>query len=300
MPEQRDQTQTSWTIGKLLKSTTDHLRTNGVDEPRLSAEILLAEVMKCARILLYARFDDPCSVEQLDQYRELVRAAAKQTPIAYLVGRKEFYSLDFRVSRDVLIPRPETECLVEHAVELAKKHEGDRFDVLDLGTGSGCVIVTVAVQFAGMHGVGTDVSEAALAVARGNASRHEVSERISFAVADRLALPEEIVPGDGFDLIVSNPPYVAQDDMAGLPPNVRDHEPHIALTPGGDGLGFYRDIADHGHRFLKAGGNVLVEIGAGQGLDVISIFRSSGRFGHGGTYRNGNDPHDRVMLFCKV
>ncbi|MEE9296079.1 MAG: peptide chain release factor N(5)-glutamine methyltransferase [Phycisphaerae bacterium] len=300
MSDQHDQTHEPWTIGRLLKSTTDFLRHKGVAEPRLCAEILLAHTLKYPRIRLYTRFDEICSPEQLDRYRELVRSAARHTPVAYLVGNKEFFSLSFEVTPDVLIPRPETECLVEHAVELVRRRDDNRVHILDLGTGSGCIIVTIATQLSNVRGTGTDVSAAVLDIARRNADRHRVSDRVTFVEADRLALPREVVPGGGFDMMVCNPPYVAQADMPALPPNVRDHEPHSALTPGTDGLDFYRSIAAQGHGLLRSKGHILVEIGAGQGSDVRSIFASTERFRHQGTYRSQNDPHDRVLHFTKV
>lgn len=292
--------QSPWTIARLLKWTAGHFRDKGVDEPKLAAEILLAHALGCERIHLYTRFDEVPDESVLSTLRELVREGALLAPIAYLVGYKEFFSLTFGVTPDVLIPRPETEALVESAVDLCGSARGAAVHFLDLGTGSGCVAIAILKQLPDARATATDISTAALEVARRNADRHGVADRIAFVEADRLELPANVVPTSGFDWIISNPPYVSEADMPSLPANVRDHEPTIALTPGGDGLDFYRAMATDGPGVLQAGGSVLVEIGAGQGNDVAAIFTQDGAFDHAGTHRSPTDPHDRVMRFAKV
>jgi release factor glutamine methyltransferase len=256
--------------------------------------------MACTRIDLYCRFEQVPEEAVLGGFRELVRRAVKHAPIAYLVGRKEFFSLSFEVNGDVLIPRPETETLVERAIHVCNGCGGRSVEVLDVGTGSGCIIIALLTQSPNSRGTAADISTAALAVARRNAECHRVSERVRFLEADCLKLPAEAVPDGGFHLIVSNPPYVARDEMATLDQTVRDYEPSIALTDGGDGLSFFKSLAGDGPMMLRDGGAILVEIGAGQYESVRSIFLRGGRFEHAGTYRTPGQSHERVMHLVKV
>ncbi len=300
MSAEPDTTQTPWSVGRLLTWTTDHFERHGVDEPRLCAEILLAHAMDCERIYLYTRFDEVPEASILASFRELVRRGACHAPVAYMVGHKEFFSLSFEVTPDVLIPRPETETLVERAVVLRESGAASPYRVLDVGTGSGCVIVTLLTRTADCRGVATDISREALDVARRNAAQHGVADRVEFLKVDRLVLPADVVPEGGFDLLVSNPPYVADEQMADLPSNVREHEPAIALNGGADGLDFYRAIADDAADLLVDHGSMLLEIGAGQHDAVTGVMTGAGVFSHVGTYRSPTDPHDRVMHFAKV
>ncbi len=285
-----------WTIGKLLTWTKSHFESRGVDEPRLSAEILLAHVLGCKRIELYARFEAAPADDQRARYRELVRKAAEHEPIAYLVGHKEFYSLDFLVTPDVLIPRPETELLVEHALAWCQSHARDRHDLLDIGTGSGCVAIAICKRRPALYAVASDISEAALNVAAENIRRHQLTDRIRPVQADLLALPQECIPPGGFDLIVSNPPYVAENDRDQLPENVRKYEPATALFAGGDGLDIYRRFASDVSHFLKPDGLLLFEVGLGQSDAVESILTASGRLKPAGRYRDANKI-DRALAF---
>ena len=287
----------AWTIGRLLRWTTDYLSRAGVDGPRLSAELLLAHTLGWAKIDLYTRFDEEPGDEQRAALRDLVRQAANHQPIAYLVGYKEFYSLDFEVTPDVLIPRPETEALVERAIAWCRATDLPEVHLLVLGTGSGCIAVALLSQVPQVRIVGSDISSGALAVARRNAERHNVADRLTLVEADRLELPDSCVPAGGFDLIVSNPPYVAEGDLAILPRNVRDYEPHLALSAGTDGLIFYAALHDVGPSMLKPSGAVLVEICVGQGEAVRQVMEADGAFKHAGTWRDPADPHDRVMQF---
>ncbi|MCH7814275.1 MAG: peptide chain release factor N(5)-glutamine methyltransferase, partial [Planctomycetes bacterium] len=284
-----------WTINRLLRWTTDYLTREGVDDPRLSAELLLAHALGCAKIDLYARFDRVPDDRQRTTLRELVRRAADHQPIAYLVGTKEFYSLAFEVTPDVLIPRPETEALVEQAITRCRRIEDDPIHLLDLGTGSGCIALTVLTQVDTVRAVGSDVSPEALAVAARNARRHEINGRLTLVQADRLDLPADCVPAGGFHLIVSNPPYVAEGQAESLPENVRRHEPSLALYAGPDGLSFYRTLHRDAPALLQPGGTVLVEIGAGQARAVQDTFEADDVFAHTGTWRDPTDPHYPVM-----
>jgi release factor glutamine methyltransferase len=261
---------TAWTVQALVTWTTDFLRKKGVESPRLEAQILLAHAMNCPRIELVARSHEEPTEAERAAFKDLIRRRVDGWPVAYLVGRREFYLLPFEVSPAVLIPRPETETLVLEALRLLKGKPAPR--VLDLGTGSGCVAVSVAHQCKPARVTAVDVSPDALEVARRNAGRHGVADRVTFLQGDLFApLPADAA----FDLIVSNPPYVTPAELAELAPEVRDHEPRVALDGGPDGLAFYRRIAAAGGRFLAPGGSVLVEVGWTQEAAVRAIFEGN-------------------------
>jgi release factor glutamine methyltransferase len=286
-----------WTVGRLLTWTTEHFRNHHVDEPRLCAEILLAKAMNCPRIRLYTQFETAPPTEAISAFRESVKSAANHAPVAHLTGEKEFFSLPFVVTPDVLIPRPETETLVQKAVELIRREKWSEPRVLDLGTGSGCVLVAILSQVIEAAGVGTDVSEAAVAVASQNVERHGLVDRATILRASGFDFPPGAVPGVGFHLIVSNPPYIPEADWRRLPAHIRDHEPASALLAGADGMDFYRMIAERAGSALEPSGHILVEIGAGQTAAVVEIFSAGGAYEHVGTYREPPDPHDRVLHF---
>jgi release factor glutamine methyltransferase len=285
-----------WTIGRLLQWTTGWLTRHEVDQPRLSAELLIAHAFGCRKIELYTRFDVAAGPEQLATIRELVRQAAEHVPIPYLIGRKEFFSLEFEVTPAVLIPRPETETLVQKTIDLCRADPETPMNVADLGTGSGCIAVSVARYVPSAVVTASDISPEAIAVARRNAERHAVTGRVRFYVADWLNLPPDAIPPGGFDVIVSNPPYIPASDVDRLDRNVRDYEPRTALTAlGSDGLVFYRRLAAESEGRLRPGGSILVEIGHDQHEAVLAIFASATRFTHAGTYRDPTDPHNRVV-----
>jgi len=296
MPDPPAAAANDWTIGKLLGWTKTHFESRGVDEPRLSAEILLAHVLGCRRIDLYARFEHAPTEEERAKLRELVRAAAEHQPIAYLVGHKEFYSLDFVVTPDVLIPRPETELLVEQALAWCQSHSRDRHDLLDVGTGSGCIAIAICKRRPSIHAVASDISEVALKIASENIRRHELTERVRVVQADWLVLPKDVVPPGGFDVIVSNPPYITEADRDELPENVRGYEPAVALFGGQDGLELFRRIANDAPRNLKPGGLLLMEIGLGQTDAIESLMTAQGRFELTGRYRDANGI-ERALAF---
>lgn len=277
MVEKQTQENGGWTISRLLSWTREHFESRGLDEPRLSAELLLAKALDCQKIQLYTRFHETPSNEQRTAFRELVKAAADHHPIAYLIGHKEFYSLDFIVTPDVLIPRPETELLVEQALAWCDAHPQKAYRLLDIGTGSGCLAVTITKRNPAIQTVATDISEAALCIARQNAERHDVADRIQWINADMLDLPSCGQGEDNsFDLIISNPPYVAEGDRDSLPENVRRYEPALALFGDGDGHGAYRKIAENVRHHLKPGGTLLLEIGIGQANDLEALFINAG------------------------
>ncbi|MCP4593242.1 MAG: peptide chain release factor N(5)-glutamine methyltransferase [bacterium] len=286
-----------WTVHRLLSWTQDYLAQRGVDEPRLATEVLLAHALGWKKIDLYTRFEAVPGPEERTAFRTLVQSAAGHTPIAYLVGEKEFFSLVFEVSPAVLVPRPETEALVERVLRLCAERGLDEPRFLEVGTGSGCISIAILTQLASAAAVATDISSEALAVAGRNADRHGVADRLALVEADRLNLPPEDSPAEGYDFLVSNPPYVTVAEMADLPRSVLDHEPAVALAAEDDGLVFYAEFAERGPAILRPEGSILVEIGYGKGGRVREIFERTARFDHVGTWRDPGDPHDRVMEF---
>lgn len=263
--------ETVWTIKALLQWTTDHFAKKGLDSPRLDAELLLAHVLNCKRIDLIVRYDELPTDAEKAAFRELVKKRLDRTPTAYLVGVRDFYLLPFEVTPAVLIPRPDTEALVDAAIDFLKKRPGGT--ALDVGTGSGCVAISLAhaVKAAGVTAV--DVSPDALAVARRNAARHNVADRVTF-VGGNLFAP--LPAGATFDLIVSNPPYIPPAEIETLMPEVKDHEPRVALDGGTDGLAFYRRLTADARRWLRPGGAVMVEVGHTQDAAVRGLFEAAG------------------------
>ncbi len=266
------------TIQKLLNQATQYLTDKGVDSPRLSAELLLSHVLRVQRIELYTRFDKSVIKEQVDKLQELVKRASENEPIAYLIGKTEFYSLELEISHACLVPRPETELLVERAIEFLRTRTSRQF-VCDLCTGCGCVAVAIAKNFANAGIIATDISDAALETAAKNIEKHNLRNRIKLLCGD---LFDAIIPHldvEKFDLIVCNPPYISTAEFEKLEKNVKDYEPRLALYAGTDGLDIYRKIAQQVDAFLKADGALILEIGYAQGqavkelLENINIFR---------------------------
>ncbi len=285
-----------WTIQRLLEWTKPFFERKGLDEPRLAAEILLAKALGCVRLQLYTQFECVPSADELVTFREFVNRAADHVPIAYLVGFKEFYSLEFEVSPDVLVPRPETEMLVERSLELTASNS-EPIWLLEIGTGSGCIAVATCKNAPKVNFVATDVSQPALELAKQNAETHGVADRIQFVECSGLEIPTNAITDGGFDVLVSNPPYVAESELADLPPNVKNHEPHIALHDGADGLSFYRIFAAESPRILNPSGTVLIEIGETQAEEVMNIFEKAGGFGPPQIWRDTVGGHERVMSF---
>lgn len=248
-----------WTIGRLLDWTAKFLESKGTESPRLDAEVLLAHSLGCKRIELYVRHDEAAAETVRQKYREMIRRRLEGCPVAYLVGRKEFFSLELEVSPDVLIPRPDTECVVDECLRLAKGIATP--EVLDIGTGSGCVAVAVARQHKGAQVTAIDISAKALTVAQRNATRHGVTDRVRFLEGDVYAPLGE---AEQFDFILSNPPYIRRGDMGGLMPGVRDYEPHLALDGGEDGFTVFDRLIGSATARLKPGGWLIVEIGTVQ------------------------------------
>jgi len=246
-----------WTVGRLLTWTTEWLVSRGSESPRLDAEVLLAFVRGCQRIALYTAFDVPVNDDERARFRGLVKRRGEGEPVAYLVGSKEFFSLPFGVSPAVLIPRPETEGLVIRVIDICQS-AGEQARIVDVGTGSGAIAVTLAKRMPRATFVATDISPAALAVARDNATRHGVADRIEFVECDLLDTPAAVGP---WDVIVSNPPYVREDEFDALPRDVRLHEPRTALVSGPTGVEVIGRLAAAAAKTLAPGGWLLVEVG---------------------------------------
>jgi release factor glutamine methyltransferase len=300
-----------WTVGRLLQWTADYLKGHESESPRLDAEVLLAEVLGCQRIQLYATFEDVPGEQQRAAFRELVRRRAEGTPVAYLVGRREFYSLSFRVTPDVLIPRPETELLVVAVLDLAKESVGvspaDRSAdvssadwsanvssafggqdarapaIADVGTGSGVIAVCLAKNLPGSRVTAIDISPAALAVARENAKQHGVADRIEFVESDLFAA---VAAGRQFDFVVSNPPYVSAAEFEKLAPDVRKYEPQTALLAGPKGTEVIERLIPQAAARLRPGGHFVTEISPMIHDAVCALLKKDDRFELGSTIKD--------------
>jgi len=283
-----------WTIQKLLNWITEHFTEKAIDSPRLSAELLLGYVLGMERIELYTQFDEVIGKEQLDKLHDLVKRADKNEPIAYITGRCEFYSLELEISRDCLIPRPETELLVERAIEFLRQRSGRQF-VCDLCTGSGCIAVAIAKNHPKAQIIATDISDAALKVAAKNIGKYNLNERIKLLCGD---LFDPIVPQldqAKFDLIVCNPPYVSTAEFETLDRNVKDYEPAQSLVGGADGLDVYKRIIEKANDFLKTSGTLMLEIGYRQGPAVRELLERSGYLGEITIERDFHN-NDRIAI----
>ena len=258
----------------MLKEAALFLGRSGIKNPRLNAERLLASVLKFDRVGLYLQFDKPLSVGERESFKSLLKRRAGHEPLQYLLCETEFMSLPFRVTPDVLIPRPETEMLVERVLESCKGIGPIR--ILDIGTGSGCIAVSLAKMIPESSVDAVDVDPSALDLAKSNAERNGVPERVRFLQADVREEGFARVVGSPYDAVVSNPPYVSLSDWTNLPKNVRDFEPRVALCDESDGLSFYRIIAPKAKAVLSAGGKLFLEIGFGQKDGVIGILQSNG------------------------
>lgn len=267
---EQEQTKNVWTIVKILDWTRQYFADKGIENPRLDAEILLCAVLDCPRINLYVHFDQPLAVEELKKYREYVLRRGRQEPLAYILGEKAFMDYLFKVTPAVLVPRPETELLVESLVKL---NDGDRkIRILDLGTGSGAILVSLLSLLPIAEGTAVDISPAALAVAVENAQSMGVSNRFQPLLSD---LYNNLPTGEKYNVIVSNPPYIPTDDLSTLAADVQK-EPRGALDGGKDGLDFYRRIIAGAERFLLPEGLLALEIGIGQAEDVVRLCREQG------------------------
>lgn len=260
------------TVLEIIQRSSAFLERKGVESPRLQIELMLAHMLQLPRLNLYLNFNRVLADGELDTIRGLLQRRADREPLQHILGSASFCGLEMVVTRDVLVPRPETELLAERAWKFLRQREasGQRsLRVLDFGTGSGCLAIALAVKIPHAQVRAIDVSEAALNVARQNALRHHVAERVHFHAGNGFAaLPEPFQ----FDLLVSNPPYIPSAQVDTLEPEVREHDPRVALDGGSDGLDFYRRLAVESPRFLTAGARVMLEIGDGQEEDIRQLF----------------------------
>jgi release factor glutamine methyltransferase len=278
-----------WTYGRLLDWTAKFLAQKGHESPRLDTEVLLSHALGCKRIELYTRYEEPATEEERARFKELIRKRLEGCPVAYLVGRKEFFSLAFEVGPAVLIPRADTETLVTECLELGKPLPQPT--VIDVGTGSGAIAVAVARQHKGATVTATDISPEALAVAQRNAVKHELAGRIRFLAGD---LFEPVPAEERFDFILSNPPYIAREDMPSLPVGVRDYEPHLALDGGPGGYAVFDRLIQEAPRFLKPGGWLVVEIGSPQEAPARQRIEAIAGYDLAATVKDGSG-HPRVL-----
>lgn len=261
-----------WTIGSVLKWATDDFRARGIESPRLDAEVLLAFALRATRVQLIVDSQRPLVPDELARFRDLVRRRRTREPVAYLVGEREFYGRRFLVDHRVLVPRPDTETLIDVALTRSARLSMSA-RVLDLCTGSGCVAVTLARERPTTRVHATDIEAGALSVARENALRLG-AYRVSFSRGD---LYDGLrAPFGAFDLIVANPPYVPTPDLPGLPADVRDFEPRCALDGGDDGVSLLRRVVEGARPFLSDGGILAVEVGAGEAERVAETFAANG------------------------
>jgi release factor glutamine methyltransferase len=244
-----------------------------IKSPSLTADLLLAFVLQWDRIRVLSHTEDPVSEEAWNRFQNLVRRRTKGEPLQYLTGTQEFYGLDYRLGSGALIPRPETEILVEKALDLIRVRMAPSVRFLDVGTGSGCIAITIAHEVPSATGWAVDISDAALSIARENSIRHGVAERVLMIRSNRL---ECFSHRTFFDFIFCNPPYVALKDYDSLPTEVRDYEPHLALFGGESGLQFYLDFLPEVPSRLVAGGFLLLELGAGQDKDIKQLIEKEG------------------------
>jgi release factor glutamine methyltransferase len=265
---ERDQT---WSVQRMLGWMAQDFAALGVSSPRLDAELLLSHALACDRVRLYMDMPRPLEPEELTAVRALVVRRRKREPVAYILGRKEFYRRSFELTKDVLVPRPETEVLVDRALEALPADAGP---ALDLCTGSGAIAISIALEREGLQVDATDLSPAALAVARRNAEQLGASERVHFYEGDLFAA---VPAGRQYALITANPPYVADIDWGGLAPEITGHEPRMALTAGDDGLDVLRRLCAQVEEFMLPGGVLLFELGQGQASEVSELLARDAR-----------------------
>ena len=258
-----------WTIIRMIEWGTSYFRKKRIDSPRLTIELIVAHVLELKRFDLYMQFDRPLAEEELAKLREMIKRRTAMEPLQYILEEAEFHGRTFTVRPGVLIPRPETELLVDEALRRTRS-----LSCLDVGTGSGCIAVTVALERPETEVVAIDLSEEALAIARENAARLG-ADRIDFRRMDLF--DDAAIPSLGsFDLIISNPPYVSYGEMPELQAEVRDHEPRMAVTDGSDGLSFYRRFATLGSTLLRRDGEMFLELGYDMAAAVRSMFEEKG------------------------
>lgn len=264
---------TDATVAEAQRMMTQSFRLAGIEAPEADSRLLLCHALRLTRAQLLSQSDRLLDAREVEFIQALSARRLRREPVSRILGRKEFWSLDFQVSDAVLVPRPETEIIVEQALDLVRRERRERepLRILDIGTGSGALLLALLSELKAATGIGTDISMAAIEVARGNAERNKFGGRANFvccSLASSVAGP--------FDLVVSNPPYIARAEIPTLDPEVRDFDPALALDGGADGLDFYRAIAREAERLLAPGGHLVVELGAGQEAAVTALFKTAG------------------------
>ena len=286
-----------WTIIKLIRWATSYLKSHDIDSPRATGEILLAHALHFNRIDLYLKHDQPLVAEELQTFKSLIKRRVRREPVAYILGVKEFWSLDLEVNPNVLIPRPETECVVEAALDLiSSKSSRAPQRILDLGTGSGAIVLALASQQPRHNYFAVDRFLPAVELACRNAGRHNLRQKIHFFVGDWLAPLRGATPG--FDLIVSNPPYIPRRVISGLQPEIHQYEPIAALDGDTDGLACYRTIIGSAHCHLNADGVLVLEIGHDQRQAICQIAADSDRY-EGFSCAKDYSGYDRIVTMRK-
>lgn len=253
------------TVLESIKLSTEFLEKKGIESPRLNAEILLSEILNCKRLDLYLKFDQPLKELEISKYREWIKRRGLYEPIQYIIGKIEFFGLQFRVNSSVLIPRPETEILVEEVIKYSKSKNG--LKILDIGTGSGIIAIAIAKQLEDSQITAIDISQEAINLAMENAVTNEVISKLKFLMSDI----KDFENNEKFDVVVSNPPYISKEDFPSLQNEIKDYEPRIALTDSNDGLDFYKIISKRSKSLLKKDGRIYFEVGKGQADNVKRI-----------------------------
>ena len=286
-----------WTILKVLQWAATYFKRHDIDSPRATAEILLAHALAAERIDLYVHYDQPLNARELSRFKAIIKRRIKREPVAYILGHKEFWSLDLAVTPNVLIPRPETECLVERALAyLAADSDSARQCILELGTGSGAILIALASENAQHTYWGTDISAAALQIAQRNAVGHGLAGNIHFLVADWFA--PFAISMDSFDMIISNPPYIRRGDLKRLQPEIQAFEPLVALDGSEDGLHCLRHIIQSAHLYLKPGGMLLLEMGHDQKAPLKQIIQRCDQYEDVAFYTDYSG-YDRIVAMRK-
>jgi len=287
-----------WTIKKLLDWMVSHFTEKKIDSPRLTAELILSFVLDLERIQLYMHFDKEVDKPQLDKLRNLVKRCVQNEPVQYLTGRCEFYSLSLKVAPACLIPRPETELLVERAIEFLRTRTGTQY-VCDLCTGCGCIAVTIAKNFPDAKVIATDICDKALSVAAENIAKYNLHQRIELLHGDLFEPIISRLDVKEFDLIVCNPPYVSRAEYENLDAKVKNYEPKLALDGGPDGLDIYRRIAEQVSSHLKKDGVLLLEIGYLQGQAVQKLLEETKIFNPIKIEKDFSN-NDRIVTAAKI
>jgi len=257
------------TVLEAINLSTDFLQKKGIQSPRINAELLLASVLKCKRLQLYLSFDRPLKQNELDDYREMIKRRSSFEPLQYITGYVEFYNLEFKVNPAVLIPRPETEILVETIIGNCN----DKITVLDIGSGSGIIGISLAVNLQNSNVYCTDISDDAIILAKENAKRHNVISRTSFIIHNIISQPIDFI--SVVDVVVSNPPYISKNDFNSLQKEIKNFEPRYALTDESDGFAFFNIIAAKAKNKLNYGGKLFFEIAEGQSSTVKNILQEN-------------------------